>query len=181
MVSSLLQVFVIEIDSRFILLIFSSKRGDQQPIPTSSRTVLNDARKQKDNYYEQIDFLTKDVKIFFSSTQHLSELSAQSCQFVLYYFQKPLLKQCFWCGYSAILTIPCFLGLEYSILYKGVRPLHSKEVPAYEDGEVPELDLCGEWSTPSLLLISDILSLEVVVPVWVPHIGRIDLLKNNLY
>ena len=80
----------------------------------------------------------------------------------------------------------CLLGLEYAdyIIYRGVRPtpkgvswIYHKTV---SDGEAPVLDIWGVLSTPSLLLLPDLLYLGVVLPVKVPFMGQIDLFKKLL-
>ena len=46
------------------------------------------------------------------------------------------------------------------------------------DGEAPDEDIREVWSTPSLSVTADLLSKELLVPVVLPSVGRIDLFES---
>ena len=52
---------------------------------------------------------------------------------------------------------------------------------AASEGEIPVLEFLGMLSTPSLPLLPGSLWPGVVIPVWVPSIGQIELFNHFLY
>ena len=54
-------------------------------------------------------------------------------------------------------------------------------VSFFSDGEAIVLEFWGMWSTPSLTMLADLISLRLTVPFRVPSVRQIDLLKKNSY
>ena len=78
--------------------------------------------------------------------------------------------------------VGCVWGYRILHLSRGVTP--SNNCPGYDtkhsNVETSVLKLWGMWNTPSLPLLPGPLLLRVVVTVWTPSIGQVELFNHLL-
>ena len=83
---------------------------------------------------------------------------------------------CFPCQYPRHHLIHLSVTWMYSLESVDKYPVLKKRCPGYDtklylNGEAPVLEICGVFKSVLLALLSPVLLLEVVVPVWVPSMG----------